>query len=476
MKNKKTITALFLLTFSVSIVGFFFFLKENSLLNKKAKHEIQTEKNNGMSREKIAGMLPKVECSYASDKEAYQDAIKKANVNICGCVGNSKFQDICKDTTIDLALYNQAIDQLNSDLCVEIKEASTADACNKMVQSSVEHFKKEDPQYLAGVYATSHNEAAISSLEELLQSDPNNINNLVLLSLAYSEKALKEQEQGKDNSFYVNKSLEVITNAKKVSPNNSEVYRAEGYAYEIKPDIGLAIASYEKAIELDPKNFMAYAGKGHAESMIGVLNVALEDFKRAAELDVNNESSFIYANLCRLQSSRDDLLQDAIENCKIVADGNFDDPVFKSDSAQTLALIYIKSGYYSQAEIYLLNAKTLTPNDPNLYATFSKLSFFQKEYSQAQSWAERAIELSPTKAVSHLALANAFYMREEFNRAIDTAKKGVDLVSDDVSLLAPGKDAVRRDFYYTISHSYKHLGDSTNQKKYMGMADVLEDK
>lgn len=470
MQNKKvviTISAIALIAF-----GAVFYLIVQRI-NEAGKNISQQTKN---EQTDPSDTLSQVKCNFTNDKDAYQKSIEDQNINICECISDVETKDTCKYTIVDLQMYSQAIAQFDSTLCNEIMEESRKSACLTMVQSGKKYLSEKDPQHLANIYSISHNEEAIGELEKLIQADSTNIANLILLSLAYSEKGLKEQEQGRDQTPYVNKALETIKKAKKLDSNNSEVYRAEGYAYEIKPDIFQAITLYDKAIELDSNNSLAYAGRGHAKSMTGILEGALEDFKKAAKLDTNNENIFIYANLCRLESSRDDLSGDAIKDCKIVVDGGSSDPVFKSESSQILASIYTKNKDYSQARNYLLISKTLTPNDPNLYISFSKLEFAEENYTVAQSQAEKAINLSPTKSASYLALANALYMQEKFNEAIQKAEKGVSLVQNDVSLLDPNKDAMIRDFYYTISHSYKHLGDSANQKKYMDMAESVFSK
>ncbi len=418
-----------------------------------------------VQQEEVTGDLPVLECNYTNDQEVYKDAITKKDVNLCDCVSSEELQNKCKKATMDITFYDQALTQLDELLCEKISSEIKKDACYSVVQSSVTQFEKEDPEYLARVYAASHNEKAIGELETLTAEDQENVDAYIALALAYAAKGLREQEQGNDQTPYVNKALEAVESAKQIDNKNSEVYRAEAYANEIKPDYAQALTLYDKAIALSENNALAHAGKGHTLRMMGILEGAVEEFNKAAELDVNNANVFIYTNLCSLEYSRSHD-EEAIKNCKTVTQIENTDPVFQSEAYQIMSDIFIKNNDIAQAKNYLLQAKTLTPNNPNLFVAFSKLNFFDQKFVQAEADARKAIELSPTKSASYLALARALYMQEKYNEAIEAAQKGITLVSSDVSLLAPSKSAVERDLNYVIANSYRQMGDTIKQKEY----------
>jgi TonB family protein len=71
-------------------------------------------------------------------------------------------------------------------------------------------------------------------------------------------------------------------------------------AYYNKKAYGLAIADYNKAIELDPKDSMLHLNRGDSYEKIGNLQMAAEDYRKAVELDAENETA--KSNLKRLQS------------------------------------------------------------------------------------------------------------------------------------------------------------------------------
>lgn len=428
----------------------------------QAKEDINGEKI-------IDSDLPKLECNYNNDKDVYKDAVARKDVNICSCTKDKEERQKCRMVVVDINLYQQALKQLDDSLCDKIKSKFQKKACYKVVQSSIEKIKKDNPTYLAKVYVFSHNEKAIDELENLVTNSGQNIDMRISLAMAYAEKGLKEQEQGNSQIPYVEKAIKAAKEAINLDSKSSEAYRALGYAYEIKPDTTKAIASYDRAISLNKGNLMAYAGRGHVYKLIGSLDQAVVDFKKAAELDSNNKNVFIYTNLCNLEYSRSNN-KEAIKNCKIVTQIKNTDIVFQSEAYQTMAQIFIDKNEFQQAKDYLLKAKTLTPNDSNLFVTFAQLNLKSGNYKQAEVDATKAIDLSPLKAVGYLKLSYALYMQDKFKEAIKSAEKGIDLVDNDVSLLQSGKPATKRDLNYSIANSYRQLGDTEKEQEYNNRA------
>ncbi len=419
----------------------------------------------------IERYLPKVECNYGGDQKTYQAALDNREVGICSCIGEERIKEMCVRVTQDLALYGQAISQSNPDICNEITGEERREACFDMSQSRINYLRENNLQALADDYLFAHSDKAIGELENLIEENPDDSYNLLQLALAYAEKGLSEQEQGNDQAPYVEKALAMIERAKQINPEDSEVYSAEGYVYEIQPNFAKAIESYNRAIELDPNNYSAYAGRGHVNSMIGLLDQALSDLKIAAKLDKDNQDIHIYANLCRLEASRSDLYIDAIKNCQISIESESQDIVFKSEAYQILATIFSKNNDYFQTESYLLKAKTLTPQDPNLFVALANLYMNTGNYVKAEVNAKESIRISSTKADAYQTLAYSLYKQEKYQEAIEKANIGLDLVDNDVSLLEPNKPVMYQDLYYTLANIYNKLGDEANELKYKELGD-----
>jgi tetratricopeptide (TPR) repeat protein len=409
-------------------------------------------------------------CNYKDDQEAYRGAIDKKNIDECTCIKDKSLVNTCLDVVKDLLIYDNALNQANPILCDNIKEESRKNACREVAQSKIDYLRTKDPQALADIQAFSHNENAISTLEELIKIDgKKNINNLIQLALAYAEKGLNEQGQGRSQEKDVNKAFDIIAMAKEIDENNSNIYRVEGYVYEIKPDIAKAIQSYDKAIELNEKNSEAYAGRGHANRILGALDRAIEDFNKAAELDKDNKNIFIYTNLCTLYKSRGET-EMSLKKCKIVTNSNNADPIFKAEAYQVLGTIYMETKKYELAKKQFMQASILTPGDAKLYIGLSKLNIYQEEYVLAEQNARKAQKLSPQKTYAKLALAYSLYMQEKYDDSIVEAQKGLKLVEGDVSLLTSNKLDVKKDLFYSIANCYRELGDNQKQQKYISMA------
>lgn len=405
------------------------------------------------------------ECAYLHDGEAMQVAISETELGICFCIDNVEQKNRCIESVTNGMLYKNALQNMNPDLCDEMTVPEHTQACRSVVLSGVEFLADENPQALARTYAVSQNEKAISHYESLIETNPQNVSNLIELAFVYAGEALREQENGGNQVAYVLKALEVVEKAKGIDPSNSEVYRAEGYAYEVFPDLKKSIEAYDKAIELNPQNGDAYANRGHASRLLGALTRARQDFITASEFDVEKTNSFIYTNLCSLEYMLGEI-EAAIANCTIVLEHEHADVASKAVVLQILAENSIREHKYDQATTYLLQAKTFTPNDAGIYVIWSRMNIYQDTYQEAVQNAQRALELAPAKAIPYLTMAQALYMEGKHELSIQMANNGLGVVENDVSLLISSKDTIRRDLFLLISYNYRSLGDEQRQSEY----------
>lgn len=457
MQNKKLAVALVTFAVSAFVLLAIFFLYEPVKQKFAPKDQ---------AREEVTGDLPELVCEYADDQAAYMDAFERREINQCECIEDEKLRDVCKSGVMDVVFYDRALDQLDIDLCDNIYSEVQKEACVAVVTDAIADFEEIDPQYLADIYAMNHNEKAIGLLEELIAQGETSVENHISLALAYAEKGLKAQEQGSDGAEFITKALAAIDSAKGIDADDSEIYRVEGYVHEVNADFESALTAYDTAIEKNDKNILAYAGRGHVFRMMGALDEAIVDFTKAADLDPDNVYELVYVNLCNLEYSRSQY-EDAIKNCKIVIKNDgITDPIFQSEAYQILSAIFADARDYTQAKNYLLQAKTISPNDANLYVTLSDLNLYEQNFTEAEENAREAIRLSSQKSAAYLALAKALYMQERYNDAIQAAQTGVDLVPNDVSLLLPSKPLVVSNLYHTIANNYRQMGDPIKQIEY----------
>lgn len=454
MQNKKVLVLIFIFIPAFVLV---YWWVANNVFNKKQNIPIaQNEKEIN---------LPELKCDFESDQAAYNEASDKNSLDACSCIKDEKAREMCLISTMDTILYSNALDNLNVEICENIKSQVHKDSCYSVVEDSIAQLKEKDPARLAYIFTRTHNENSIALYEKLTVDNPDDVNNYIALALAYAEKGLREDEQGDDQTQYVEKAFAAINKAKSIDANNSEVYRVEAYINEIKPDYDQAKILYGKAIEIDGNNASAYAGRGHVNRLMGMLDLAVEDFNKAAELDINKENVFVYVNLCNLESSRSNF-KEAVKNCSLVTENNEADPNFKSEAHQIMANIFMGNNDLVQARNNLLKAKSLTPKDAGIFIAFSKLNIIEKKYQESLENAQKSVELSPNKATSYLALAQALYMEERYQESIEAAQKGLSLVKDDVSLLTASKPAVERVLNNSIANCYRQMGDADKQTEY----------
>ncbi|HBI16980.1 MAG: TPR Domain containing protein [Candidatus Moranbacteria bacterium GW2011_GWF2_34_56] len=456
MQNKKLL-AIFVIAFFTVSFGLLYFFVVNKMTDKSG-----LKNNKPVNSEKLT-------CQYASDDEAYVEATKKPDIAICDCIKDKEKINSCREMAMNNELYSQAIGQYDPKICENISVDEIRKSCLSATSDAVSYMKKNDPLRLANIYKNVHSENAIAEFEGLVSSDSENIENFFSLAMAYAEKGLSEQQQGRERSQYLDKAFETINKAKEIDLNNSEVYRIEAYIYEIKPDLDKALEMYDKSIKLDNNNILAYIGRAHANEMKGALHLALDDLKKAAELDKDKKEISIYSRLCNLESSRTDLIGEAKRNCEIVIGLESIDVISKSLAYQVLGDIYVDDKKLDEATSYFLKAKAMTPNDASIYVSMAKLRMLQLNYIEAEKQIEKAIDINPTKSSSYLVLAKALIMQKKYDEAIAVANKGLSLVDEDVSLLESNKAALKRDLYYIISATYNERGDKDNEMKFEEM-------
>ena len=87
-----------------------------------------------------------------------------------------------------------------------------------------------------------------------------------------------------------------------MNPKSAEAFMGRGLAYANKQSYDLAIADYDKAIELKPKNVAAFANRGAAFENKGNTEHAVADYDKAVELEPTNV--FVKAGADRLHAEK----------------------------------------------------------------------------------------------------------------------------------------------------------------------------
>jgi uncharacterized protein (TIGR02145 family)/uncharacterized repeat protein (TIGR02543 family) len=107
---------------------------------------------------------------------------------------------------------------------------------------------------------------------------------------AYVQNGMKYLESGDNNRRPADYDLAVaeFDKAIQLSQNNAEAYYGRGRAYLRKGDNSRAVADYSQAIRLNPKDAISYSNRGRAYARMNDYDNAVSDFESALRIDPNN--------------------------------------------------------------------------------------------------------------------------------------------------------------------------------------------
>ena len=405
-------------------------------------------------------------CDFNTSVE--QKAITNRDSTLCFCIDEIQRQNTCIQTVANAISYSRAAESLDESYCEKINLVEMKNNCIALVLDSQQQLLKLNPSYYANKKLENGEYDKALEIIELIPTGEKSVINYLNLANIYSERALFEHKEEE----YISLALENINKAKIIEPNNPEVYRVEGYVYEIKQDLVAAINSYNISLEKDPSYISSYVGRGHTYSLAGISELALNDFQKAKELDVNKDYIRVYANLCRIQSLRDDLIGESINNCNIALEINSGETSLKTDVLIILSDLYIKTNQLTNAKSAIESASAYSPNDPNVYVAFAKIYNVTEEYNLTEESANKAISLDSKKTVAYAYLSFAQLKQGNFENAIDNANIGLSVIEDDVSLLPGNKPVFKQYLYYVLADTYSNLSDFVNSKKYSDLGDA----
>ncbi|MDX9913859.1 MAG: hypothetical protein RBS77_04730 [Candidatus Moranbacteria bacterium] len=271
---------------------------------------------------------------YSGPECFYADIVEKIsadhNADDCKCIKDKESKSLCVDMANDLDLLDKSASDLNIDNCDKIKNNETKVSCRDMVKSGLE-IKEREVSNIHGIEMKTRSE-----YEKIRNQNPNDVGNLISLALSYLRESAGETVEQVDTDK-INGALLIIKEAKKIEPDNSRVYSAEGYIYVVSLQNDKAIVAFSKSLELDSNNNEALIKRATVYSLLGKSNEAIADLEKAAALDKDKINAEIYMSLCELYAKNSDK-QKAAENCNIIINSN-DNQILKNEAKKTLESI-----------------------------------------------------------------------------------------------------------------------------------------
>ena len=219
----------------------------------------------------------------------------------------------------------------------------------------------------------------------------------------------------------------------------------------------LALADFDKAIELTPNDARIYARRGYAHYNFGKYPQALADYDNALRIDPACLEAYMNRNMYYRFVLKDDKL--ALADLNRAIELNPD----KAGGYSLRSLLYKNSKQYSLALADINKVIQLEPGKATSYYFRGDLYLKLGDYNRAVEDFNRARELDPDLYVVNFGLAKA---HEKLGR--------YDLAIEDYTQII--KDSSEKDaaiWYYKRGKCYEALGDKTKAKADIAKAKAL---
>lgn len=435
--------------------------------DQNAKNGAENKSGNAAPQASALAQINEALPSYGCNQEnARIKAIADRTPFLCQCLKEAAQIEACQLQVNNAILKDQALNNYEPEKCQDISDEAMRTSCKNIAQAGLDSIKKSDPIALAGTYVNNGQpDKAVQELEALSDTRRGKAGNLNL-AIAYGNLTLADH-----NASRLAKADKIVADMLSADGKDLEALRVKAFLKEAEGDFEEAIIIYNQALDIDPAYIPALVGRGHAYSGVGDLPKALADFQKAAELDKDKKNMQIYAQLCRIEASRKDLMPDAVKNCQLVL--NSKQPIYqmKADSALIMADIYMLANRDPEARSFIDAAAGYHPNDPDARIYLGKYFNRTQDFGQAEAAARKAADMDPQKAFALDVLAYSLYQQGKYEEAIVAANKELEMIDQDISILASARPAVKRNAYYILANIYNAQGDKENEMKYKQMAE-----
>jgi tetratricopeptide (TPR) repeat protein len=293
-------------------------------------------------------------------------------------------------------------------------------------------------------------QGALINVNKALENDPKNSMLLATKSFIFSQMGsllFKQEEFGEK--------AEAIANfAVSADGNNSEAYRALGYAYEIQQRYDLAHEAYIKAIKLDPQNELAQFGNAHTHDLEGQIEKAEAGYKAALKTNPDLAEAYIGLGRIYIASGERDKAIEAFKNGLAKASNKHR----KSEASASLAIIYLADYDVAAAKPYAEDAVKFDSRYPTALlsvgtlhylmasATTTPLSDAERTALMSQSVKElkRAVSYYPDYTAAYVQMAIEFAVVGNKKGSEDLFIKAQEVVMRDITLGAREKESMQK--------------------------------
>lgn len=288
------------------------------------------------------------------------------------------------------AYYNFSMGHMYAEL------AATYGYRSDYVDKAVTHYKaalEADPEAgfvseeLTDLYMQSGKlRDAVSQAEEMLKSDPDNLDAHRMLGRIYS-RLIGDQQQNKVNEQMLKKAIEQYEQVVAKEPGDTDSWLMLGRLHKVSQDSVNSEKAYKKALELDPDNEFALSGLAQVYTDLGDSKGALEMWKKLAEKDPRPQA---LVALARAYEETHDY-KSAAQTLQRAVEAAPKDPELKKSLASDLLL-----GDQVDDAIKLLNEMAKSdPQDTGLQIQLSRAYRQKRDFVNARAAQERAQKIDP---------------------------------------------------------------------------------
>jgi tetratricopeptide (TPR) repeat protein len=229
------------------------------------------------------------------------------------------------------------------------------------------------------------------------------------------------------NNGQIEMAIAEYNKALEIDQHNAEAYLERGIAYDEKGYVDKALADLNKAIELSPRYAEAYLNRGVFWFRKGNFDKAITDYTTAIEINPRADGAYNNRGLALLKKSDNERKRALSDYNKAIEINPHDDGIYLNRGN-----LWDKMRYYNKAlsdynKAIEINPRKFEPYNAIAWILATSPNNELRNSSKAVKMANKAVQLNPC-ATTLDTLAAAYAETGNFEKAIITQKEAIALL------------------------------------------------
>lgn len=255
-------------------------------------------------------------------------------------------------------------------------------------------------------------DSAVENLDEALQTNPDNVDALVLRAEVRRRQA--DAASGAEKAEYLNMMVDDVNRAETLAPDDPDVQAAKVNAWALavnagnaslrdpESDVNDAVALFQTAADVQPDSMQGPFGLGLAYLRAGDAAAAVAPLRQSSELSPDDALSAVYYSRALLLSDQGAEAVNVLE----AASERFPDD---ADIQTSLLNAYARSGNTDRAiEQYEVAIQGAGAEDPVVRYNYGALLLNAGRYDEAIEQLDEAVRLNPENADAYYNLGASY--------------------------------------------------------------------